>query len=112
MVTAVFLRKGEKISMEVSGHSGFGTKGNDIICSACSILTYTLAAIIESERDEEKFKSAPKIDVGKESISISCEPKEKYYNEILHAFFVTETGFMLLEHNYPEYVKLYSFGQA
>ena len=112
MVTAVFLQKGGNISMTVSGHSNYGTKGNDIVCSACSILAYTLAAIIESEKENNTFKSDPIIEVGEGELLIACEPEEKHYNEILHAFYVAETGYTLLESNYPSHVKLLSFGKA
>lgn len=37
----VVLTNSNKVSIEVKGHSGSGTKGTDIVCSAVSALTQT-----------------------------------------------------------------------
>jgi uncharacterized protein YsxB (DUF464 family) len=98
--------------MTVEGHSGHGKKGSDIVCSACSILAYTLAGIVESEKENDSFMKEPTIEMKDGKITIECEPKPAHYNEILHAFYVVETGYNLLKHNYPDNVELLSFGKA
>ena len=98
--------------MTVEGHSGHGIKGSDIVCSACSILAYTLAAIVESEKKNDVFIREPTIEMKDGRITVECEPNSQHYNEILHAYYVVETGYDLLAHNYPENIELLSFGKA
>ena len=41
----------DPIALSISGHAGYGDSGSDIICSAVSILAYTLANSIETYTD-------------------------------------------------------------
>lgn len=100
------------ISLALSGHAGQADEGQDIVCSACSILAYTVAQIVNTEKLAGSLVSEPMILLSKGGAYIRCEPKREMYNEILHAFYVAEVGYTLLAHNYPQYVSLTTFGEA
>lgn len=100
------------ISLTVSGHAGQAEEGHDLVCSACSILAYTVAQIVNTEKLAGSFKTEPIMVLSKGGAYISCEPIKEMYNEILHTFYVAEVGYTLLSHNYPQYVDLTTFGEA
>ena len=111
MVKVVFHAEGDKISLVAKGHAGQSTEGRDIVCSACSILAYTVAQIILCEAKNGAMKSNPVIRMEKGDAEILCEPVESMYNEILHTFYVAEVGYTLLAHDYPQNVELTVFGE-
>lgn len=100
------------ISLTVSGHAGQAEEGHDIVCSACSILAYTVAQIVNTEKLAGSLKREPVIVLAKGGAYICCEPKKEMYNEILHTFYVAEVGYTLLAHNYPQFVNLTTFGEV
>ncbi len=96
MITATFTERGKILSLRLEGHAGYAEHGKDIVCSSASILAYTLASIAES-LDEDAIiclKSGDSI--------IECESNPSTRN----AFNYTKVGYALLEHNYPQYVRL------
>lgn len=98
--------------LRVKGHAGAGRTGQDIICSAASVLAYTLAQCVRFAEYENKLVKPPNIHMGKGNTSVVCKPKEGYADELLHTFFVIQVGFSLLAENYPAYVRLSMFGKA
>lgn len=98
------------ISLELDGHAGQAKEGEDIVCSACSILVYTVAQIVKLEDHNRKMKSPPTVVLESGKAVISCEPVDEIYNEIFHAFYVAEVGYLLLARNYPQFVELEMFG--
>lgn len=111
MLNVTFTAKDDSITMVLNGHAGQADIGHDIVCSACSILAYTVASIVKAAEKEDSFKAKPVIVLDKGSAVISCEPKPEKYNEILHAFWVAEVGYTLLSHNYPQFVDFTPFGE-
>lgn len=105
MVKALFWEKNGKIGLRVEGHACHAPKGEDIVCSACSILAYTVAAIVESERGEA-FVSAPVVSFSDGVAMVVCQPLKTRYKEFLQTFSVAIVGFELLEKNYPGNVSL------
>jgi uncharacterized protein YsxB (DUF464 family) len=101
------------VSLHVKGHAGQNTPGNDIVCASASILAYTLAQNIKMSEERGHLKYSPKIKLKEGDSIITCRAKdEETYAEILHTFLVIQTGYMLLAHNYPQYVAVEMFGQA
>lgn len=111
MLNVTFTAKGDTLSLVLNGHAGQAEIGHDIVCSAASILAYTVAHIVKAEEGEGSFKSKPLIVLNSGSAIISCEPKLEKYNEIFHAFYVAEVGYTLLAHNYPLFVDFTPFGK-
>ena len=113
MITASFEKEeGKFISLCVAGHAGQAEIGKDIVCSAASILVYTVAQTITQMHKQGWLKKKPRINLKEGKGIVTCVPKAEYYEECLMAFFVAEVGYTLLAKNYPQYVALNPFGEA
>ena len=64
MITVTLNRKAETLSLCVTGHAGFASMGQDIVCAAASILVYTAAelaldcGILTGTREQEPLLEA------------------------------------------------------
>lgn len=100
------------VSLHVKGHAGQSIPGHDIVCASASILAYTLAQNIKMSKERGCLKYSPKIKLKEGDSIITCRAKDEYtYAEILHTFLVIQTGYVLLAHNYPQFVAVEMFGQ-
>ena len=115
MVVAKFEMDASRLmaSLHVKGHAGSNAPGHDIVCASASILAYTLAQNIKIAEEQGHLKYSPKIKLKEGDSIITCRAKdEETYTEMLHTFLVIQTGYVLLAHNYPQYVAVEMFGQA
>lgn len=114
MVTAEFFTNKEagSITMKLSGHAGQAKKGEDIVCASASILAYTVAQAIQFMYEQGDLQKKPHIKLAEGNTVIVAKPKPDAYEETLHTFFVAQVGYYLLQHNYPQYVALRSFGDS
>lgn len=113
MITASFEKEeGKFISMSVVGHAGQAEVGRDIVCSAASILAYTVAQTLTQMNKQGWLKKKPHLTLKEGKSVITCVPKAEFYEECLMVFFVAEMGYTLLAKNYPQYVALKPFGEA
>lgn len=114
MIRAKFTENPESrsITLTVTGHAGQAPAGQDIICSSATILMYTVAQMAQYMYSRDKLKKKPHITMGDGDASITVKPKDAYYGEALHTFFVAQVGYSLLAHNYPQFVELTMFGTA
>ena len=101
------------LCLTVEGHAGSDEKGHDLICASASILAFTVAQVVKTMEQDGKLLDEPCIELkeGDTSIIFRCKDDDAYA-EAKHTFFVAWTGYLLLEHNYPQYVELKSVGQA
>lgn len=108
MITARFYQKPSNgsIHMTLKGHSGSAPKGEDLICSAATMLAYTVAQAVQFMYSSDKLKKKPKIHITDGEATIIATPKEEAYAEALLTFWVAQCGAHVLVRNYPEYVKL------
>lgn len=108
MVKATFTYKTESnkpiLLLSVDGHAGAGNFGEDIVCSACSILSYTLAQTLLLMKTEGRLRKKPRVDIKEGKAKIVAEPKAEALSEILSYFYMTYVGFCLLHENYPQFV--------
>ena len=103
MIKVTFTESPEKLSLRLEEHAGYAEHGKDIVCASASILAYTLASIIDSFDDDVE----PFINLASGDTIIGCKCKDdKTYAKVADAFYYTKTGYALLEHNYPQYVRL------
>ena len=102
----------ETIIMKVNGHAGLNKEGHDIICSAASILAYTIAQYLQYVHERGGLQKKPRIDMNNGDAIIVAKPTKEFEAEVLNAFFVAEVGYSLLAHNYPQYVELKMFGEV
>jgi uncharacterized protein YsxB (DUF464 family) len=101
MLKVTFTENPEKLSLKVEGHAGFAEPGKDIVCASASILTYTLASIIEKCDTNSNIN----LEGGDAIIESNCnDPLMK--DIIENSFNFAVAGYAQLEHNYPQYVRL------
>ena len=100
------------LSLTVTGHAGAAEKGQDIVCASASILTYTVAQIAQFMYKQKQLKKRPRIKIESGDAHVVVKPKDDFYAEAMHTFFVAQVGYSLLAHNYPDYVGLTMFGEA
>ncbi len=114
MIDVSFERNKENgyISLRVKGHAGQAKRGRDVVCSAASILAYTMAQYLQYVHEQGGLVKRPRIVLNEGDALIVANPTDVYEGEVLNAFFVAEVGYHLLAQNYPQYVKIKLFGQA
>ena len=113
MIKVSFTQKEDKTFLfKIDGHAGQDDSGHDIVCSAASILAYTLAQTMRYIDEQRGFEINPVIHLSEGRATILVTPKEEYEGEVLQTFFTIEVGYSLLAQNYPQYVELKPFGQA
>ena len=112
MIQVRFEKDGKNIILTVQGHSEQAQMGQDIVCSAASILAYTVAQMVTEMGENGKLKKKPHIRMDSGDSAVTCKPTKQYYNEALHTYTVVQKGYELLAHTYPEYVRLTKFGEA
>ena len=108
MVKVHFWRDPDKnsICMKVSGHAGTAPKGQDLVCASATMLVYTVAQAMTFMHELGQLAEKPRIKIREGKASVSVVPKEDYYAEVLHTFWVAQCGIHLLAHNYPQNVQL------
>ena len=114
MVKAEFFTNKDSgsITMKLSGHAQQDEHGKDIVCSAASILAYTVAQALQFQYEDDGLKKKPHLKLEPGDTVIVAKPKPERYEEALHTFFVAQVGYSLLARNYPQYVSLSSFGES
>ena len=100
-----------KFSLSVRGHAGFASTGTgeslggDIVCSAVSILCYTLAYnLTEAESRGQVKDLLTSFDSG--HVEISCSPVKARAGEVRRLFRYFAAGLELLAGGYPECVRV------
>ena len=92
--------------LTAKGHAGYAkNKEPDIVCSAVSMLLFTLAENL-LKLPETTQKIPPKIRFDSGDVKISFYAHREYYKEVKKMFDFILTGFRLLEHRYPENIKV------
>ena len=112
MIKVRFEKADKNLILTVKGHAGQAEHGSDIVCSAASILAYTVAQAVARMQEGGKLKKKPTIRMEAGDTAITCKPTKQYYAEALHTFSVIQLGYDVLHHNYPDYVQLTKFGEA
>lgn len=106
MLKVTFTESGQKLSLRLEGHAGCAEMGEDIVCASASILAYTTAQFVMEAEHNGDLASPAEIRLESGDTIISCEPSEDTWLAIQNAFLFAKMGYALLEHNYPQYVRL------
>ena len=108
MIMARFYQKPSNgsIHMTLKGHAEAAPKGEDLICASATMLAYTVAQAVQFLHEQGKLKNKPKIRITDGEATIIATPTEEAYAETLHAYWVAQCGIHVLQHNYPQNVKL------
>lgn len=88
------------------GHAGAATKGQDIVCSAVSVLCYTLAQSAINLYNEGLLSEEPITNIKDGFVEIKMKPHRDAKAEVGRTIAVIETGFLLLSRTYPDFVSL------
>ena len=101
------------LRLTVEGHAGSDAKGHDLVCAMASILAYTVAQVVQAMEHQGELSGKPCVELkeGDATIIFRCKNND-IYAKARHTFFVAETGYTLLAHNYPQYVEVKSVGKA
>ncbi len=89
--------------ISVQGHAGAGKKGEDLVCSAASILVHTLQANVEHMQAAGCAFDC-KADVQDGSARISCKARPGYDGLVKRTFASVCVGFEILANKFPEYI--------
>ena len=108
MITVRFYCKPNQgsIHMTMKGHAGAAPKGEDLVCSAATMLAYTVAQAVQFLNEQGMLKMKPKISIKDGEATVIATPTEEGYAMTLHTFWVAQCGIHVLQHNYPNHVKL------
>lgn len=96
---------GDMVKASVSGHAGYAESGKDIVCSAVSILAFTLRRVfIGAVCDEMADSYEENVPLGTLEVQMRVYPKYKTLVKVkIEAVF---TGFEILAENMPDYIKI------
>ena len=109
MLKVSFENKDGLLVLLLDGHAGQSDIGHDIVCSACSILAYTVAQVVRTAKLQGDLKNAPTIILDSGKAIISCEPNDEEIDAVMSAYLFAQVGFSLLAYNFPQYVELKPF---
>lgn len=95
----------QKLDLKLEGHAETAEKGKDLVCSATSILFYTLCEGVTKLR--EMLKEDSTIEMGEDgSGHIACEPTEEGRATVEMLYWSILNGFNLLAESYPEAISV------
>ena len=106
MIHTHFFQKNGTVCMEMQGHAMTAPKGADLVCAAATTVAYTLAQAVQFLYEQGLLEEKPKIQIADGYALVSAAPKAEAWAETLMAFWVSQVGAYVLEHNYPQAVCL------
>ena len=108
MVKIHFWQEKDKgtIHMKVKGHADTAPKGADLVCASATMLVYTVAQAMSFMHEQGQLLEKPHIKIREGKAVVVARPKEDFYAETLHTFWVAQCGAHTLACNYPEAVSL------
>ena len=99
MIHVTYYRQHNRVTVE--GHAGSGPEGHDLVCSAVSALTLTLAGTISFMKAQDAvYSEILKLEEG--NAEIQCTPYRRYRESVEQIFRAICVGFELLSTKYPE----------
>lgn len=101
MIQAKYNRFYNRLS--VRGHAGSADKGEDLICSAASILVHTLAANVEHMQEAGIVTKVTK-DIRDGDAVIGCVAAKGYGSTVASTYQSVCVGFEILASKFPEYI--------
>ena len=111
MTTVTIDSRGPVHEITIKGHACYDLTGHDIVCSACSMLTYTLASSVTA-MEEAGAVQAMTVELNAGDAYIRAVANENLHDSArLQAIIDTiRTGFQLLANKYPMNVQIVPAG--
>ena len=94
-------RKGDRVRVSIHGHAGV-EPGNDPVCNALSILTYTMIGKLDKLEDAGKIRDLI-IDIDDGHAIVSFTDRNKVWAELWDTI---SLGYRMLSEEYPNNVYL------
>lgn len=99
-----------ELRMCISGHAGYGELNNlpsgcDIVCSAISIISYTVMQRVTDMENEGKTIST-EIDYKPGYVSIFVTVQDNFRKELSWTVETIKTAYKLLSDTYPDFITL------
>jgi uncharacterized protein YsxB (DUF464 family) len=99
----------KEYTFTMTGHAGYAPQGKDIVCSAASILFYTICETVKMI-DDEAFEDKPIFNIkdsdNEVTAYIRCKPKEDFTAVLDTIYQTIYNGYELLAEGYPNNVSL------
>lgn len=112
MIQVVISKREGTLSLRLIGHAGYAEHGKDIICASASILVYTVAQMMADLYAEGKMIGEPTIRLDEGDAIVKVRPDAWGIADACHTFLMAQTGFELLQSNYPVHLQLTKVGEA
>ena len=108
MVKIHFWQEKDKgsIHLKVKGHADTAPKGEDLVCASATMLVYTVAQAMSFMYEQGQLEEKPRISIREGKAIVVAKPKEDFFAEALHTFWVAQCGAHVLACNYPGHVAL------
>ena len=105
MTTAEFKRRGQELLIRISGHAGYERGGADIVCAACSMLSFTLLRCVEHEEEAGNLQiMSAEISDGR--LEVRALPTAAGCDRLSAIADTVRTGFYMLMDEYPGFVRV------
>lgn len=101
MIKVVYHRQYHRVT--VKGHAYSGEAGHDLVCSAASVLTYTLAANMSNFVRLEHARQQV-MDLYSGNAEVSFVPQRQYRNAATLMMDAICVGYELLARDYPDFI--------
>ena len=98
MTKVELVKSGIHYSLSIKGHAGYADEGKDIVCSACSILAYSVLQEIEN-LDKRGMLEITEFHMGESKILIGFD---LYVDTAIIALDTVMEGYRWLAENYPK----------
>lgn len=107
MIVIEFTHKGREVRLDIEGHADSGELAGTI-CACTSILAYTVAQTLTQLHDAGRLQK-PHVDLTSGSGHVCVRMNDECADEVLHTYYVAQSGYRLLAANYPENVRIATF---
>lgn len=106
MIKITFTECDGAFAMKCSGHSGYASKGTDIVCAAATMLAYTYAQALQNLYDEGILPEEPVMDFSDGEAFIRAEASGETVETVRTVLRTVQAGCMCLASNYQEHVSV------
>lgn len=89
--------------LSVTGHAGYAEIGKDIVCSAISVLSYSLLKYLHEAENENRVGILEET-IEEGNVTVVIEINDPTVMEGIKA---VTGGYELLSDNYPDYIRIY-----
>ena len=94
-----------KCRVKIDGHADFDEEGKDIVCSAISILFFSMCQTLDTMKGHKCFVNS-KISWDKGVGNIRLKPKPEFKQNVAIIFMTICNGFDIVATTYPDFVTL------